>query len=162
MKGALNKSVWKMHVHSKYYNLLTLLPISNLMIRRYYTVHINYNVLPKTVYRNDKVYYKSLSGAINVKRKYPWNTFQSLCSVAYVYFMQTKKAEKSSGCVELSLARLSWGVVSRAAVGARPQGELQSFFNSLRDTCSHHTPWQNKQDLWWLEHGQLLGEKNNK
>lgn len=70
MKGALNKSVWKMHVHSKNYNLLTLLPISNLMIPRYYTVHINYNVLSKTVYRNYKVYYKSLSGTINVKRKY--------------------------------------------------------------------------------------------
>ncbi len=71
---------------------------------------------------------------------------------------------KNSGCccrrVEPSLARLSWGVVFRAAVGgARPQGEMQSFFNSLWDTFSHHTQWQNKQDLWWLEDGQLLGQK---
>lgn len=53
----------------------------------------------------------------------------------------------------------SWGVVwhdvESSCGEAQPWGGLQSFLSSLRDTFSHHTPWQNKQDLWWLENGQL-------
>lgn len=55
-----------------------------------------------------------------------------------------------------------WNSVESSCGGAQPWGELQSFLSSLRDTFSHHTPWQNKQDLWWLEHGQLSEARGRK